>query len=69
MDLNYVRTNPTVGKPRRGAVIDGGTAGLSSPTQLVEITASVSVKIDQSASGHPLIIVNREESQSFGKGS
>ena len=58
------RAFTTNDKTRRPLVSDGGTAGLSSPSQLVEMAASVSVSTDKTASGASLLILTSGERQS-----
>ena len=50
--------HPSTAAVAAGAVYTGGTPGLASPNQLVNLTACVAVTIDQTASGAPLLLVS-----------
>lgn len=54
MDANHLGTTNASTSPS-GAYI-GGTPGLSSPSQLVDVAASVSFAPDQTASGAELLL-------------
>ncbi len=61
MELNYTPIRRAGGERGRIVEAKSTTAGLSSPQQLVEVTASLSVKVDQTAAGSSLIIFKPEE--------
>lgn len=61
MKLNYTPIRRAGGEGGRIVEAKSTTAGLSNPQQLVEVTASLSVKVDQTAAGSSLIIFKPEE--------
>ena len=61
MELRYASTRQASGERDRLEEAKSTTAGLSNPQQLIEITTSLSIRLDQSAAGSPLIIFKPEE--------
>lgn len=69
MDLNLSCPGAADYEPRRELELRSGTAGLSSPQQLVESTALLSIRGDQTAAGSSLIVLMPEETRLGGRRS